>query len=182
MGDQAAPKSTRLKLLQSPDEALDDWLFPPGSEAYVISSPACLRSDPDRADIYAIAFQEIVELTAGQILQTDPAKRCALSGMHAISQILKTFRRRWEKYIMDTFAMRKDLGSEYGLFRSDQVRSRRKLLYDEGADSFIQLVGTALVVVVKSDLMKHIRAVETATKKVRLFLFLEAQCAGTGGS
>jgi hypothetical protein len=29
----------------------------------------------DRPDVYMIAFQEIVELTAGQILQTDPAKR-----------------------------------------------------------------------------------------------------------
>lgn len=28
-----------------------------------------------RPDIYAIAFQEIVELTAQQIIQVDPAKR-----------------------------------------------------------------------------------------------------------
>jgi hypothetical protein len=27
------------------------------------------------ADVYMVAFQEIVQLTAGQILQTDPAKR-----------------------------------------------------------------------------------------------------------
>ena len=43
-----------------PDERLDSWLFP-------------LKTNP--ADIYMIAFQEIVELTASQILQTDPAKR-----------------------------------------------------------------------------------------------------------
>jgi hypothetical protein len=46
--------------LQRPDEPLDSWLFPPGTED---------------ADIYAIAFQEIVQLNAQQILQTDPAKR-----------------------------------------------------------------------------------------------------------
>jgi len=39
---------------------LDSWLFPPGAED---------------ADIYSIAFQEIVQLNAQQILQTDPAKR-----------------------------------------------------------------------------------------------------------
>lgn len=49
-----------LIFAQSPDESLDSWLFPPGAED---------------ADIYAIAFQEIVVLNAQQILQTDPAKR-----------------------------------------------------------------------------------------------------------
>lgn len=79
-----------------------------------------------------IAFQEIVELTAGQILQTDPAKK-----------------RMWEKFIMDTFAMRKGgKNSDYVLFRGDQ------------------LVGTALIIVVKKHLVPHIRNVESATKKV----------------
>ena len=82
------------------------------------------------ADVYMIAFQEIVELTAGQILQTDPAKR-----------------RMWEKYIMDTFAMRFDK-SDYVLYRSEQ------------------LVGTALIIVVKASLSVHARRVESATKKV----------------
>jgi len=45
---------------QRPDEPLDSWLFPPATED---------------ADIYSIAFQEIVQLNAQQILQTDPAKR-----------------------------------------------------------------------------------------------------------
>jgi hypothetical protein len=45
---------------QRPNEPLDEWLFPPGAE---------------EADIYSIAFQEIVELSPQQILQTDPAKR-----------------------------------------------------------------------------------------------------------
>ncbi|EIW69000.1 hypothetical protein TREMEDRAFT_39318 [Tremella mesenterica DSM 1558] len=85
------------------------------------------------ADIYMIAFQEIVELTAGQILQTDPAKR-----------------RMWEKYIMDTFHARGEKHPEYLLFRSEQ------------------LVGTALIIVIRSDLAPNVRNVETATKKTGL--------------
>ncbi|OCF43348.1 hypothetical protein I317_02786 [Kwoniella heveanensis CBS 569] len=90
---------------KAPDEALDPWLFP-----------------PSEADIYMIAFQEIVDLNATQILQTDPAKK-----------------RIWEKFIMDTFAMRKGGKTDYLLFRSEQ------------------LVGSALIIIVKSDLSKHIR-------------------------
>jgi hypothetical protein len=45
---------------QKADEPLDSWLFPPATE---------------EADIYSIAFQEIVQLNAQQILQTDPARR-----------------------------------------------------------------------------------------------------------
>ncbi|XAO22935.1 hypothetical protein I312_101710 [Cryptococcus bacillisporus CA1280] len=104
---------------RAPNEALDSWLFPPNA------------SEPD---IYMIAFQEIVELTAGQILQTDPAKK-----------------RMWEKFIMDTFAMRKGgKDSDYMLFRGDQ------------------LVGTALIIVVKKHLAPHIRNIESATKKTGL--------------
>lgn len=100
---------------------------------------------PTRSDIYMIAFQEIVELTAGQILQTDPAKK-----------------RMWEKFIMDTFAMRKGgKDSDYMLFRGDQ------------------LVGTALIIVVKKHLAPHIRNIESATKKVSsdlAFLLLPPPC------
>lgn len=49
---------------------------------------------------------------------------------------------------MDTFALRKGKQSEYILFRS------------------AQLVGTALILVIKSDMVKHIRSVESAIKKV----------------
>jgi hypothetical protein len=42
------------------NEPLNPWLFPKGMP---------------RADVYAIAFQEIVELTPQQIVQTDPAKK-----------------------------------------------------------------------------------------------------------
>ena len=101
-----------------PGEPLDKWLFPPNSP---------------EPDIYAIAFQEIVELTPGQILATDPEKR-----------------RTWETYIMEAFAQRKGKKSKYLLFRSEQ------------------LVGTALVMVVKSDLTNSIRNVESSTKKTGL--------------
>jgi len=98
-----------------------------------------------RADIYAIAFQEIVELTAGQILQTDPAKRSGELRWHGMSA---DGRRMWEKYIMDTFAMRQTK-SKYILYRSEQ------------------LVGTALIIVAEVEVSSHIRRVESATKKVR---------------
>jgi hypothetical protein len=67
-------------------------------------------------------------------------------------------RRMWEKYIMDTFVMRKGEGeaSEYILLRSEQ------------------LVGTALILVIKAELTKAVRSVESATKKVvRSYVFLE---------
>lgn len=100
-----------------PDEDLDAWLFPP---------------DCPTADIYAIAFQEIVELNAQQILQTDPTKR-----------------KRWEAFIMTHFK-RHSSGSEYLLLRSEQ------------------LVGTALIIIVKADITQWIRNIESATKKTGL--------------
>ncbi|KAK8861609.1 hypothetical protein IAR55_002432 [Kwoniella newhampshirensis] len=123
---------------KAPDEALDSWLFPANAPEYVQllrlgRDPVAKLSRFSRPDIYQIAFQEIVELTPGQILQTDPAKK-----------------RMWEKYIMDTFAMRKGKKSEYLLFRGEQ------------------LVGTALIVLVKSDLAKCMRGVESTTKKTGL--------------
>lgn len=45
---------------RAPAEPLDAWLFP---------------KDQPTADIYAVAFQEIVELTPQQIVVTDPAKK-----------------------------------------------------------------------------------------------------------
>ncbi|EJT46848.1 hypothetical protein A1Q1_04449 [Trichosporon asahii var. asahii CBS 2479] len=45
---------------RAPAEALDAWLFPSGQPT---------------ADIYSVAFQEIVELTPQQIVVTDPAKK-----------------------------------------------------------------------------------------------------------
>ncbi|EIN10872.1 inositol polyphosphate phosphatase [Punctularia strigosozonata HHB-11173 SS5] len=100
-------------------ESLLPWLFP--------SSNA---SDPD---IFAIGFQEIVPLTAQQIVQTDPEKR-----------------RIWEARLLDTLDKRPNKQSQYVLLRSEQ------------------LVGTALVVLVKSNLTAVLRKVEAATRKTGL--------------
>ncbi len=104
-------------------ESLLPWLFP----------------DPDtEPDIFALGFQEIVELTPQQILLTDPAKK-----------------KLWEGAIANTFAQRvKQAGeknaSSYVLLRSEQ------------------LVGTALIVVVKESILPAIRAVEASSKKTGL--------------
>ena len=103
---------------KKPDEALAKWLFPPGAP---------------EADIYSIAFQEIVELSPSQILQTDPSKRIM-----------------WENCITDAFDRRRDAKAEYLIYRSEQ------------------LVGTALIIVVRADMMGQIRRLESATKKTGL--------------
>jgi hypothetical protein len=105
-------------------------LFPPGT---------------DDADIYSIAFQEIVQLNAQQILQTDPAKRYAIPSFERETTL--TSRRLWEAYIMEHFAKRP---GSYILLRSEQ------------------LVGAALIVIVREELTKSIRSVEATTKKVRI--------------
>ncbi|EKM59266.1 uncharacterized protein PHACADRAFT_157566 [Phanerochaete carnosa HHB-10118-sp] len=84
-------------------------------------------------DIYAIGFQEIVPLTAQQIVQADPEKR-----------------RIWETKILDTLNRAPDHNSKYVLLRSQQ------------------LVGTALLVLVKSELVSVIRNVEAAAHKTGL--------------
>ncbi len=84
-------------------------------------------------DIFAIGFQEIVQLTPQQILMTDPDKI-----------------RIWEAKIMDTIARRPSRRSRYILLRSEQ------------------LVGTALVVLIKEELVNDVRLVEAATRKTGL--------------
>ncbi|KDN51231.1 hypothetical protein RSAG8_00860, partial [Rhizoctonia solani AG-8 WAC10335] len=78
-------------------------------------------------------FQEIVPLTAQQIVQTDPEKK-----------------RMWEDYILDTLATRRDRNSDYVVLRSEQ------------------LVGTALILLCKTEATAHIRNVEAATRKTGL--------------
>ncbi|KAI9456718.1 SacI homology domain-containing protein [Boletus coccyginus] len=95
-----------------PSESLIPWLFP-------------------RDNIFVLGFQEIVLLTAQQIVQTDPEKR-----------------RVWEHRIMETINGQSKTPGEYVLLRSEQ------------------LVGTALFVIVKSELTSVIRNVEGATRKV----------------
>ncbi|KAJ7068496.1 inositol polyphosphate phosphatase [Mycena amicta] len=102
-----------------PSESLLPWLFP--------------RDAIDDPDIFVLGFQEIVPLTAQQIVQTDPEKR-----------------RVWEARIMDTLDRRPNKKSDYVLLRSEQ------------------LVGTALLVIVKSGLTPVMRNVEAASRKTGL--------------
>ncbi|EER36740.1 SacI domain and endonuclease/exonuclease/phosphatase [Histoplasma capsulatum H143] len=82
--------------------------------------------------IFAIGFQEIVELSPQQIMSTDPGNRMI-----------------WEnavKHTLNDYANRKG-ESEYVLLRSGQ------------------LVGTALLIFVKSELLSEIKVVEGSVKK-----------------
>lgn len=97
--------------------------------------------------MFVLGFQEIVPLTAQQIVQTDPEKR-----------------RIWEARIMDTLDKRPNKKCDYVLMRSEQVRFRCSSL---AWTHPMQLVGTALLVIVKSDLAPVIRNVEATTRKVR---------------
>ncbi|KZW04268.1 inositol polyphosphate phosphatase [Exidia glandulosa HHB12029] len=101
-----------------PSESLLPWLFPRPD-----SSP----------DVFVLGFQEMVPLTAQQIVQTDPDKR-----------------RMWERILTDTFDKRPDKKADYVLLRS------------------AQLVGTALILFVKSSLTSVIRNVEATTRKTGL--------------
>ncbi|KAN0097411.1 SacI homology domain containing protein [Tylopilus felleus] len=102
-----------------PSDSLTPWLFP--------------RDNFLEPDIFVLGFQEIVLLTAQQIVQTDPETR-----------------RVWEHKIMETINGRSKTSGEYVLLRSEQ------------------LVGTALFVIVKSELTSVIRNVEGATRKTGL--------------
>ncbi|EGO27701.1 hypothetical protein SERLADRAFT_446933 [Serpula lacrymans var. lacrymans S7.9] len=97
-----------------PSESLLPWLFP-------------------RDNIFVLGFQEIVPLTAQQIVQTDPEKR-----------------RMWETRILEALDRRPHKAYDYVLLRSEQ------------------LVGTALVVLVRSELTAVIRNVEGTTRKTGL--------------
>ncbi|KAF8238902.1 inositol polyphosphate phosphatase [Tricholoma matsutake] len=103
-----------------PSESLLPWLFP-------------REVDPHSPDMLVIGFQEIVPLTAHQIVQTDPEKR-----------------RIWENKILETLDRRPKKTCNYVLLRSEQ------------------LVGTALMVLVKADLTAVIRNVEATTRKTGL--------------
>jgi len=102
-----------------PSESIMPWLFPVSSSA--------------EPDMFVLGFQEIVPLTAQQIVQTDPEKR-----------------RMWESVIMKTLANRPNKTAEYLILRSEQ------------------LVGTALILLVKSELTSAIRNVEATTRKTGL--------------
>lgn len=101
-------------------EDLEPWLFPNGSAS---------------ADVYALGLQEVVPLTAQQILMTDPDKL-----------------RAWEAVVSKAFTVRHKSGEKdrYVLLRSEQ------------------LVGTALLILLKESLVSQIRQVEASTKKTGL--------------
>ena len=63
----------------------------------------------------------------------------------------------WERVILDTLARRRNKKSEYIVLRSEQ------------------LVGTALIILVRSDITGAIRKVEAATRKV-CTIFHHATC------
>lgn len=102
-----------------PSESLLPWLFPPESS--------------NEPDMFVLGFQEIVPLTAQQILQTDPEKRLV-----------------WERKILDTLKKRPNIKNNYVILRSEQ------------------LVGTALMVLVKEELTSVIRNVEGTSRKTGL--------------
>ncbi|TDL29681.1 DNase I-like protein, partial [Rickenella mellea] len=104
---------------RTPAESLLPWL--------------CPRPGADHPDMFVLGFQEIVPLTAQQILQTDPEKR-----------------RIWERSITETLDRLPNKTSDYVLIRSEQ------------------LVGTALLVFVKSNVLGSIRNVEATTRKTGL--------------
>jgi Endonuclease/Exonuclease/phosphatase family 2 len=111
---------------KAPTESLAPWLFPEGSTL-----------DPD---IIAVGFQEIVELTAQQIMSTDPAKRL-------VPEFPSDSRKLWEVQVLKTLNQVRPKG-EYILLRSGQ------------------LVGTALLLFVKSSKFPYIKRVDGSVKKV----------------
>ncbi|KAK7470419.1 Inositol-1,4,5-trisphosphate 5-phosphatase 1 [Stygiomarasmius scandens] len=102
-----------------PSESLLPWLFP--------------RESIEEPDMFVLGFQEIVPLTAQQIVQTDPEKR-----------------KLWEHRILDTLDRRPEKKANYIILRSEQ------------------LVGTALIILVKSELISVIRNVEATSRKTGL--------------
>jgi synaptojanin len=82
-----------------------------------------MKCDPRSPDMLVIGFQEIVPLTAQQIVQTDPEKRYVVSTFiwHRLSETRS--RRIWENKILDTLDRRPNKTCNYVLLRSEQVIS-----------------------------------------------------------
>ncbi|KAJ5739679.1 hypothetical protein N7533_012463 [Penicillium manginii] len=103
-----------------PGADLSPWLFPETTEPQ--EEPA----------IFAVGFQEIVDLSPQQIMSTDPGTR-----------------KVWERAVQDCLNQRSKMNgtSKYVLLRSGQ------------------LVGAALMIYVKADVLKDIKNVEGTVKK-----------------
>ncbi|KAF8759859.1 phosphatidylinositol dephosphorylation [Rhizoctonia solani] len=89
-----------------PVDKLLPWLFP--------------RADSTEPDLFVLGFQEIVPLTAQQIVQTDPEKK-----------------RMWEDYILDTLATRRDRNTDYVVLRSEQGAVGIRLDYYDSSFCFV---------------------------------------------
>ena len=76
-----------------------------------------------RPDIFAIGFQEIVPLTAQQIVQTDPEKMWDYPStlLFFLSYRRHFGRRIWETRILETLDRRPNKKFDYVLLRSEQV-------------------------------------------------------------
>lgn len=71
--------------------------------------------------MFVLGFQEIVPLTAQQIVQTDPEKRFVeWSGLSILTHVYHD-RRVWETKLMDVFDRRGNKTCDYVLLRSEQV-------------------------------------------------------------
>ncbi|KAI0034116.1 DNase I-like protein [Vararia minispora EC-137] len=110
---------------QPPSESLLPWLCPRDTDHFLHCSFS--------PDMIVLGFQEIVPLTAQQIVQTDPEKK-----------------RLWENKILETLDQRPNTKADYVLLRSQQ------------------LVGTALIVLVRNEHLAFIRGVEATTRKTGL--------------
>jgi hypothetical protein len=80
-----------------------------------------------RPDIIAIGFQEVVPLTAQQIVQTDPEKLLVFFfpkkriHMNPNRMHFSLSSRVWENKILETLERRPKKKSDYVLLRSEQV-------------------------------------------------------------
>lgn len=71
-------------------------------------------------DMFVLGFQEIVPLTAQQIVQTDPEKRFVnFDLIYKCSDCAN--RRIWENKILETLDRRPNKKTNYVLLRSEQV-------------------------------------------------------------
>jgi len=79
--------------------------------------------------MFVLGFQEIVPLTAQQIVQTDPEKRFVYKLSTFVPAYPMSCRRVWETRLMDVFDRRGDKTCDYVLLRSEQVGFRFDSFY-----------------------------------------------------
>jgi len=73
-----------------------------------------------RPDMFVLGFQEIVPLTAQQIVQTDPEKR-RVKLLISVTRFSPYSRKLWEHRILDTLDRRPEKKANYIILRSEQV-------------------------------------------------------------